>query len=65
MFITEAACGTSVSLTEATNTTRNELKEVWQYAGSEDILKDDVGIDRSIKVSLSYFNIILVFMLNL
>ena len=42
-----------------------ELKEVWTYAGYEDILKEDAGIDKSIKVSLSLFNIVLVFiMLN-
>ena len=65
MFITETAAGTKISKAEATNKTRNELKEVWTYAGYEDILKEDAGIDKSIKVSLSLFNIVLVFiMLN-
>ena len=63
VFITETAIGSSVSSAEATNKTRNELKGVWIYAGYEDILKKDAGIDRSIKVSLSLFNIVIVFIM--
>ena len=54
MFITETAAGSSVSSAEATNTPRNELKEIWIYAGYEDIFKEDEGIDMSIKLSLSF-----------
>ena len=50
VFITETAGGT-----EATNTIGNEPKEFWIYAGYKDILKDDSGIDWSVKVSLSLF----------
>ena len=65
MIITETAAGSSVSSAEATNKKRNKLKEVWIYAGYEDIVKEDAGIDKSIKVSLSLFDIVLVFiMLN-
>ena len=54
VFITETAAGSSVSSAEATNTPRNELKEIWIYAGYEDIFKEDEGIDMSIKLSLSF-----------
>jgi len=54
VFITETAEGNTISKAEATNKTRNELKEVWTYAGYEDILKANANIDKSIKVSLRF-----------
>ena len=56
MFITKTADGT-----EATNTIRNAKKEFWIYAGYKDILKDDSGIDWSVKISMSLFNSVLFF----
>ena len=50
MFINEVGIASgSASMNGAINKTRSELKDLWTYAGYQDILKDDSSIDMMLK----------------
>ena len=53
MFITETNSASLLSINDAITMVRGEIKDVWSYAGYEDILKDDSNINKSIKVRAS------------